>query len=124
MSIKPEDWLEKGEGDFKIAVQLLSLSDPAFQDGICYHCQQCIEKLIKGLLLKRGIPFPKVHDLRLLGEMLSQSQPELVLAEEDLDFLTEAGVAFRYPGISASLAHAEKAFELCSRLRDRLLTYL
>ena len=43
------EWVEKAEGDFKVAVRE-SEADDAVYDIVCYHCQQCIEKYLKAVL--------------------------------------------------------------------------
>ncbi len=51
------------------------MNPPTF--GIAaYHCQQAIEKLIKGKLIIAGTHFPKTHDLRALGAMAATHYPQ------------------------------------------------
>lgn len=44
--------------------------DPKPFEIICYHCQQAIEKMLKGVLLSKGVGIKKTYDLGLLAEML------------------------------------------------------
>jgi HEPN domain-containing protein len=93
-------------------------------DGICFHAQQCAEKLIKALLIKRGTVPPKSHDLVSLSQLLAGVLPDWSWPDEELRFLGHAAVAFRYPGESASAADALTAFKTCTRLRSVLLKSL
>lgn len=55
-------WVEKAEHDLTAAEHSMSLADKGLTDIICFHCQQCAEKYLKGLLVLHKIPFPKTHD--------------------------------------------------------------
>ncbi|MBR4260568.1 MAG: HEPN domain-containing protein [Clostridia bacterium] len=56
-------WLQYSEDDSKIAQYLYNNMTCEI---ICFHCQQAAEKLIKGLLVAKGISFAKKHDLLYL----------------------------------------------------------
>jgi HEPN domain-containing protein len=51
-------WVAKAEEDIRVAEYLIKI-DNAQWSTICFHAQQCAEKYLKGLLLWRGIGFPK-----------------------------------------------------------------
>jgi len=38
----------------------------AEHDSICFHCQQCAEKMMKAYLIKKDIEFAKTHSLSYL----------------------------------------------------------
>src|SRR5207237_6761536 len=59
-------WLEKSHNDIRVAVVLLA-ADPPLLDEISFHCQQSIEKSMKGFLFWHGVHFQKTHDLSVLG---------------------------------------------------------
>lgn len=86
-----------------------------------FHAQQCIEKLLKALLISQGHTPPRTHDLVFLSHQLDSGTREESWLTEDLRFLTRAAVAFRYPGDSAEQQDAAEAFEIASRLREQLL---
>ena len=58
--------------DFLTAKHLYEHMYPKPLEIICYHCQQAIEKLLKGVLIFRGVTIKKTHDLGLLAEMLQE----------------------------------------------------
>lgn len=61
-----------------------------------------------------------MHDLPLLGQAVSGACPGFAWPIEELRFLTQGAVLFRYPGEQAVPADAAQAFEIATRLRDRL----
>jgi len=119
-----EEWRQKAEGDFATAQRELAAGQFPNFDAVCFHAQQCIEKLMKAALIQQSIVPPKTHDLYQLHLLLQPAYPAWQPALEDLRYLTRAGVDFRYPGESADQEEAEEALAICSRLRPILLTIL
>lgn len=114
------EWVEKANADFHTARRELSVTDQPNFDAVCFHAQQCIEKLLKAALIQHGSQPPKTHDLIQLSDLLatqdSSWQPDI----QDLRFLNQAAVGFRYPGDSAGYEEAEEAVGICDRLRSTL----
>ncbi|MDO8632400.1 MAG: HEPN domain-containing protein, partial [Phycisphaerales bacterium] len=102
----------------------LARADETAYDAVCFHAQQCVEKLLKAVLVLRNVDPPYTHNLLELAELVRPLHPEIKLDPKDLRYLTRGGVAFRYPGESATAAHAAKAMEICTRLREALLELL
>jgi HEPN domain-containing protein len=115
-----EEWLEKAEADFGTAQREFAAKPSPNYDAVCFHAQQCIEKLMKGLLINLGNVPPRTHDLATLNDLLSTSNPSWTWPPEDLRLLTRAAVTFRYPGESAEREEAQAALDACIRLRLRL----
>ena len=67
-----KEWMEFARMDFLAAKHLYEHMYPKPLEIICYHCQQAIEKLLKGVLISRGVTIEKTHDLGLLAEMLQE----------------------------------------------------
>lgn len=119
-----KEWLEKAEKDYATARrELAALEDPNY-DAVCFHAQQCIEKLMKALLIQHQVMPGKTHDLAYLNQLLLPVCPEWFWPLEDLRFLTRAAVAFRYPGEAADREDATQALDIATRLRDKLLSLL
>jgi len=93
-------------------------ADPPNFDAVCFHAQQCIEKLIKALLIQTGTIPPKTHDLNILAGLTAQRFPEQDWPMEELRLLSQAAVTFRYPGDSAGKIEAESALNACMDLRS------
>jgi HEPN domain-containing protein len=63
-----------------------------------YHCQQAVEKALKGFLVWHDRPFPKTHDLGKLGKQAVQLESTLEPLIEQVVELTKYAWMFRYPG--------------------------
>ena len=92
MSMVVREWIAKAEADYATARREMVTPETRNYDAVCFHAQQCAEKLLKW-------SWP-VDELRLL---------------------TRAAVDFRYPGEDADLPEASAAFDVCTRLRSAIL---
>jgi HEPN domain-containing protein len=89
-------WIEKASHDQGIAELLLREESP-YTDGICFHCQQAVEKWIKASLLSLSVSFKKNHNLVYLLDLLSEKIeiPEEVY--DKIETLEGYAVEIRYP---------------------------
>lgn len=55
MSDISKEWLVKAEGDFQTALREYRARKLPNYDAVCFHAQQCIEKLFKAFLIRRKI---------------------------------------------------------------------
>ena len=115
------EWVDKAEADYLTAERELAAVEGPNYDAVCYHAQQCIEKLMKGSLIHFGVTPPRTHNLMWLNKLLRPVAPDWSASEDELDFLTRAGIAFRYPGSAAETDDATEALAICRRLREALL---
>jgi HEPN domain-containing protein len=123
MNATVREWVAKAEGDYRTAErELHPTGEPNF-DAVCFHAEQCAEKLIKALLIHLGITPPRGHDLAALDRLLAPVCPGWSWPLAELRLLTRAAVDFRYPGDSADEKEATDAFEIGPRLRAKLLPY-
>jgi HEPN domain-containing protein len=122
MNATVKEWVDKAGKDFATARRELQVQEDPNFDAVCFHAQQSIEKLMKGLLIHLGVTPTKTHDLAFLSQLLASISPVWSWPHEDLRFLTRAAVAFRYPGEAAEQEEAVEAFDIASRLRDKLLS--
>jgi HEPN domain-containing protein len=118
------EWIDKAERDLATARRELAAVEQHNYDAVCFHAQQCIEKLMKALLIHLGVTPTKTHDLAFLDQLLTPACPEWSWPTDDLRFLTRAAVAFRYPGESADREEAAQSLDIASRLREKLLVFL
>lgn len=58
-------WLQKAEHDIIRAQRLLEI-EPMIMDNACFHCQQAIEKSLKGFLCYHGKDIEKTHNIIFL----------------------------------------------------------
>ncbi len=113
------EWVEKAEGDFRVATQLFAMEDPIY-DAVCFHAQQCVEKYLKAVLQDHDIAFPKTHDLVELLGLNERFVPELLPLEQEMDRLTTYSVETRYTGTSADEQLARTAVDLMTQARTIL----
>ena len=115
------EWLDFAEMDFKTAKYLYDNMYPKPLEIICYHCQQSIEKLLKGILLSKGVALTKTHDLGLLAERLRNIVDFDEKYLDMCDNLTPYGVKIRYPQeLFVDENNVSKALEETQELYDWL----
>src|SRR5690348_490459 len=95
MNTAGSNWLAFAREDLRMA-------ELAYGDGIwnqvCFHAQQCVEKMLKALLADQGFPVPQVHRLSdLLSRLDTASSARLHAAEEDIRALDRFYIPTRYP---------------------------
>jgi HEPN domain-containing protein len=115
------EWIEKAEGDFDIALLAMHAPGRPHYDAVCFHAQQSIEKLMKGLLVRQQTRPPLTHNLSQLADLIAPLYPAAIFLVKELRFLTRVGAGFRYPGESADKDDAAAAIAICTRLREALL---
>jgi HEPN domain-containing protein len=111
------EWVDKAEGDFLVATQIMRRRKQRIYDAACFHCQQAIEKYFKVRLVEAALPFPRTHDLPALLLLLLAVEPLWTSYEPAVKALTEYAVSFRYPGDNATQAEAKAALKYCRSLR-------
>ena len=117
-----KEWMDFAEMDFLTAKHLYEHMYPKPLEIICYHCQQCIEKLLKGVLISKDVTLRKTHDLGLLAEMLQDYTDVDEKYLEMCDDLTPYGVKIRYPQeLFIEEYHVEKALGETQELHDWLI---
>lgn len=119
-----KEWIDKAERDLATARRELAAVEQPNYDAVCFHAQQCIEKLMKALLIHLGVIPTKTHDLSFLDQLLTPICPKWSWIPDDLRFLSRAAVAFRYPGESAEREEAKQAVDIATRMREKLLLLL
>ncbi len=116
--IKPVDeWVEKAEGDYETVLDLRKRRRRRQQYIIAFHCQQCIEKYLKALLICHGMEFPRQHDLEELLVLLLQKDPLISFIRDDLKSLTPFAVSFRYPGEDITKEEIRTGVGIMKRVR-------
>lgn len=92
MSGEGERWLTFAREDLRMAE--LAMAEGLYNQ-VCFHCQQCAEKAVKGLLAHQGQAPPRTHRLGdLLG--LLESNPLAAIASE-IQLLDRFYIPTRYP---------------------------
>ena len=116
-------WLTIAADDRTVARVCLDMTPPSMAIA-AYHCQQSIEKIIKGMLVVAGVHFPKTHDLRTLadlGEIHFPSWRDLFVGSIPL---TGWGHAYRYPGLEEEPPPDESELLNALAMIDRLMEHM
>jgi HEPN domain-containing protein len=90
-----DDWMRFTKDDLEAARYLLGMPKRKLEI-ICYHCQQCAEKALKGLYALKDMDIPRTHDFRVLVFGLV---PFFGFSNQfaELAFLQPFAVVVRYP---------------------------
>ena len=117
------EWVRKAEADHIMANALSTLDRPV-HDGVCFHCQQSVEKYLKALMVQLGLLVPKTHDLDHLLTVLQSHHPHLRSLRRGLLFLNDYAVETRYPGKWTTKRQARAALRWADRVRTRVRAIL
>jgi len=112
------EWVAKAEGDFATVERECRARKRPNYDGACFHAQQCAEKYLKARLCEADIRFAKIHDLVSLLESVLPLEPLWDAYRQDLAYLSDFAVAYRYPGESATRDDAREALQRCRHFRE------
>lgn len=95
-----ERWLAVAEIDRKTVLACIG-ADPPLRGSAAFHCQQAVEKLLKGFLTLAGKRSRKTHSLAQLGSTAGDSFPELAPLLQAVEDWSKWAVAYRYPSENA-----------------------
>lgn len=94
------------------------LDDEEIADSIFgFHAQQSVEKLLKAILMIKGAPFKKTHDLTLLYELCEQNNIAMPCGLDELDSLTPYAVIFRYDEIEDEELDRHQALNVVEKVK-------
>ena len=116
--MKPEtmEWIDKAEGDWKVAEREMRVVDPVWNVA-SFLAQQCAEKYLKAFLEEHNIAFGKTHDLVVLLNSSGGLLPELNSQRQSLAHLSTFGIATRYPGAQADRGATEDSMKTAENVR-------
>jgi HEPN domain-containing protein len=113
------EWLVKADADFVTANRELRARKMPNYDAACFHAQQCVEKLLKSIMIHEGLVPPKSHDLSYLLSLTLPQRPMWEVFRKDFQLLSAYAVEYRYPGESATKEMAREALRCCSKFREQ-----
>lgn len=119
-----QEWLEQARHDLDTAER--ELLHKGWPEIICFHCQQAVEKLLKGVLVAYGedITRHRIHDLPQLLKACLSHDKRLHPLTTACKQLTGFYIAARYPiGAHYTLADARRAVK-AARKADFLVNKL
>jgi uncharacterized protein len=92
-----EGWLAHAQMD-RLGVGVLLAADPPQLALAAFHCQQAVEKLLKGFLMLAGKRRRKTHSLGDLGNLAVASFPDIAELVAAAPAWSSWATDFRYPG--------------------------
>jgi len=119
-------WIEFAEEDFKTALFLWESGSELYR-SICYHSQQFVEKVLKGLLEAADENPPRIHDITALLNMCKKAGIKIPLSEDYAHFLSSVYIDARYPPDIGLLPEGEPGEEegnLCIKILNELNDWL
>jgi len=91
-----ERWLRIAERDRRSVLACLA-ADPPLYDTAAFHCQQAVEKLLKGFLTLAGKRGGKTHSLEQLGALAQASFPDIAKFVDAAHGWSKWAWVYRYP---------------------------
>jgi HEPN domain-containing protein len=91
------EWLARARQDIRAAGVDLAADPPLLADA-AFHCQQAVEKALKGLLASHGHPLRNTHDIGELALACLEHEPSMEALLRSAAPFTEYAWRFRYPG--------------------------
>ncbi len=123
-----ENWLTFALDDYKIVDKLISDGE-TFYRTICFHSQQYVEKILKGILEHIGSIPPKTHDIQILARLVDQKGFKVPLTKEEMVFLKSVYIESRYPpdvGLlpkgEPDMHDAEYAYKIIKKIKKWITT--
>jgi len=104
-------WIEYSEENLKSAKILLKSN---LYNSCLQNVQQSVEKALKAVLVENSFRFQKTHSITELKNLLEEKNTELVLEDNDCDFLDSIYLPSKYP-VSNVLPDYEPNKEICSQ---------
>ncbi len=99
-------WLQRAEDDFRVMENCLA-SNPPIWSGVALHAHEGTEKLLKALIIRRGVHPDWIHSLRAL---MTSLEPEIATdkrVQRSCDLLDALYPRSRYPGEEEDLPITE-----------------
>ena len=118
------EWVMVADRDHR-AAQVCLAAAPPLPEVAAYHCQQAMEKLLKGFLVRSNTDFGKTHDLDELGLSVLAMFPSAAPLVTPARAWTAWSVVYRYPGESGPIPEPSAdelnlALDLIARLAAML----
>lgn len=114
------EWFKKADHDLLNAEIILeSGREPLPLDTVCFHCQQAVEKYLKGFLAYHEVQFPRTHFLATLLDQCKHIDKTFEELDEVIE-LNAYAVDIRYPddAMEITLKDTQEAYEIANRVKS------
>lgn len=119
-----EEWVERAEGDYYDALQILRRRKHQNPPSVCFHCQQSTEKYLKAFLLKTRGGFQHTHKLEELNQQCAEEDGTFLMIHDLVEPLTKYAISGRYPDSSITMDEARQAVARLKQIRKFILPKL
>ena len=92
----PEDWRVLADRDIMVAAHLATTMNPIPTEVIAFHCQQAVEKYLKGVLVILGEEPTYIHNLDKLCIIIENYRPSFASILSLCTIITHFAVQPRY----------------------------
>jgi HEPN domain-containing protein len=119
-----KDWYYKAKKDREYAEILFMAEekgDNLDYSGASFHCQQCIEKYLKGYFLKKmGEFLPKVHNLSVLCKKVAKIDSAFIDFGKGCDYVNNFYFESRYPAdfFIVNRDEALRCLDIANKIHD------
>jgi HEPN domain-containing protein len=91
-----QKWLDFAIEDYQ-AIEILWDGENKLYRTLCFHAQQYVEKILKGILENEGKSPPRTHDVNALTIRCEGLGCRIPLSETEILFLSSVYIGARYP---------------------------
>jgi HEPN domain-containing protein len=114
-----QEWRRYADNDLRTAEYIAKNMWPVPLEIVCYHCQQAIEKYLKGFVVFQGDDPPHIHELKELRKLCENYRPEFAEISERCNTTTKYATQPRYPyEIQIDEAMMKQALHDASEVRN------
>jgi HEPN domain-containing protein len=114
-------WRELADRDMAVAEYLAATMHPVPTEIIAFHCQQAVEKYLKGVLVFLGKEPPYIHDLEELCALAEKDRPSFGTIFALCSVITHFAVQPRYDkGLDITEADMRIVLHHAQAIRDFL----
>ena len=111
-------WIKIADHDLGTA-KIIYLHLPEYKEMICFHCQQAVEKYLKGFLTYLEIDFKKKHSLEYLLNLISIKDEFSEEWYEIASKIENYAIEIRYPDETVPTdEEVKEAIEITEKFRE------
>jgi HEPN domain-containing protein len=116
MPSKKVSLLDRAKGDLKVAKAMLNETDDVVIDICAYHCQQCVEKIVKYLILAQGDTYASDHRSDIYLEELNDSNVKSLVQQIGSKIDSWATTIRYHHSILSNKKMVTEVIEICEKL--------
>ena len=118
-----QEWLQIAFEDYDLAQFVYDHKHPKPLEIICFHCQQSVEKSLKGYLQARGEEVARSHEVGLLCARCAELDPSFAAHLDACNDLALYATQTRYPGrLELEGHHARHAIRWAKKIHELTVT--